>query len=32
MLLGENYTEIKAWTAKVCLENFVRNVLKENKL
>ena len=53
LLLGENYTEIKAWqlkfaqsdtyfyekihwnksvTAKVSLENLVRNVLKENKL
>ena len=32
MLLGKNYTEIKAWTAQVCLENFVRNVLKESKL
>ena len=32
LLLGENYTEIKAWELKVFLENLVRNVLKENKL
>ena len=53
LLLGETYTEIKAWqlkfawsdtyfyeklhwkksvTAKVSLENLVRNVLKENML
>ena len=57
LLLGENYTEVKAWqlkfaqsdsaclipmstkkywnkstTAKVLLENLVRNDLKENKL
>lgn len=32
LLLRENYIEKKPVTVKVCWENFVRDVLKENKL
>ena len=30
--ITHSYTEDKSVTGKVCLENFIRNDLKENKL
>ena len=32
ILLGENYTEKKNVAVKTCLENFVRNILKDKNL